>query len=144
MEVAKVLVIQVNVDVTVSTSFGLEFPAFAVILFTKEVLMNSSFVQSCVWCGVAFLRGHSGTLPTQARGYLLQKHLLSREKRRGVQVPSLAPFLGIASHFSLTTHSSRRRFAERFNSGVRLYELTIFSQKGTLSPCLCCMTFGRK
>jgi len=88
------LALRVNVDVIVSLSFGLEILASVVVPFAKEVFMNNSFVQSCVWCGVAFLRGHSGTLPTQARGYQSQKRLLSQEKRRGVRVPSLAPLLG--------------------------------------------------
>jgi len=59
------LAIKVDIEITVSILFGLEFWAFAAINFVKEVLMSNSFVQSSVWCGVAFLRGHSGTFQSK-------------------------------------------------------------------------------
>lgn len=69
------LAIEVDIEITVSILFGLEIWAFAAIQLVKEVLMNNSIVLSCVWCGVAFLRGQSGTLPIQMRGYQLHKCL---------------------------------------------------------------------
>ncbi len=68
-EVDNSLALKVSIQVNVSVLFGLEVGAFAA--FAKEVLMINSFVESCVWCGVAFLRGHSGTLPIQMRDYRL-------------------------------------------------------------------------
>jgi hypothetical protein len=55
--------------------------------------MENSFVLfSCVWCGVAFLRGLGGTLPTQMRDYrCLVENYLVQEKRREVRFLSLAP-----------------------------------------------------
>lgn len=67
----KGLAIRINIEVTVSILFGLEVWVFATLRFVKEVLMENPFVKSCVWCGVAFLRGHGGTLPIQTRGYQL-------------------------------------------------------------------------
>lgn len=61
------LAIKVNLEVTVSILFGLEVWASATLKCVMEVLMKDSFVKSCVWCGVAFLRGHSGTLPIRMR-----------------------------------------------------------------------------
>jgi len=72
----KGLAIGVNIEVTVSILFGLEVWVFATLQFVKGVLMENSFVKSCVWCGVAFLRGHGGTLPIQTRDY---------------QIPSICP-----------------------------------------------------
>lgn len=67
----KGLAIRINIEVTVSILFGLEVWVFATLRFVKEVLMENPFVKSCVWCWVAFLRGHGGTLPIQTRGYQL-------------------------------------------------------------------------
>lgn len=67
----KGLAIGVNIEVTVSILFGLEIWVFATLQIVKGVLMENSFVKSCVWCGVAFLRGHGGTLPIQTRDYQL-------------------------------------------------------------------------
>ena len=55
-----VLAIKVKIEITVSILFGLEVWAFVAINLVKEVLMKNSFVESCVWCGVAFLRGQVG------------------------------------------------------------------------------------
>lgn len=56
---------KLNIEVSVSILFGLEVLAFDVINFTKEVFMNNSFVNSCVWCGMAFLRGHGGAFQSK-------------------------------------------------------------------------------
>jgi len=74
----KGLAIEVNIEVTVSILFGLEVWVFATLQFVKGVLMENSFVKSCVWCGVAFLRGHGGTLPIQTRDYQLPSICLAR------------------------------------------------------------------
>jgi len=55
----------VDIEVTVSILFGLEIWVFATVQSVKEVLMENSFVKSCVWCGVAFLRGHGGTFQSR-------------------------------------------------------------------------------
>lgn len=65
------MVKRVDIELTVSILFGLEAWVFATLQFVKGVLMENSFEKSCVWCGVAFLRGHGGTLPNQARDYQL-------------------------------------------------------------------------
>jgi hypothetical protein len=61
------LELRVSIEANVEILSGLGAWAFAIIVFITEVLMNSSIVNSCVWCGVAFLRGHGGTLPIQMR-----------------------------------------------------------------------------
>lgn len=52
---SKSLDIQVNIEETVSVLFGLEVWVFASLQVMKGMLMENSFVTSCVWCGVAFL-----------------------------------------------------------------------------------------
>jgi hypothetical protein len=61
---------QVNIEVYVGISFGLELHMTELtetinigIKKVKEFAMNESFVNTCVWCGVAFLQGHGETLP---------------------------------------------------------------------------------
>ena len=63
---------KLNIEVSVSILFGLEVLAFDVVTFAKEVFMNNSFVNSCVWCGMAFLRGHGGAFQSKRE----IKHLL--------------------------------------------------------------------
>lgn len=66
----KGLEIKVGVELSVSILFGLEVSIKALLENLVEVLMRNSFVfVSCVWCGVAFLRGLGGTLPIQMRDY---------------------------------------------------------------------------
>lgn len=57
-----------SIEINVSILFGLEVGINAFLKSLVEVLMENSFVfLSCVWCGVAFLRGLGGTLPIQTR-----------------------------------------------------------------------------
>ena len=57
-----------SIEINVSILFGLEAGINALFKLIAEVLMENSFVLlSCVWCGVAFLQGLGGTLPTQTR-----------------------------------------------------------------------------
>ncbi len=69
----KDLELRVNIEVNVEILFGLEAWVFAMINTITENIMNNSIVNSCVWCGVAFLRGHGGTLPIQMRDYHLPR-----------------------------------------------------------------------
>ena len=69
----KNLELRVTIDGNVEILFGLGVWAFAMINIITEGIMNNSIVNSCVWCGVAFLRGHGGTLPIQMRDGLFQK-----------------------------------------------------------------------
>lgn len=63
-----VLEVRANIELNVSILFGLEVNIKAFINFLAEVFMKNSFVfLSCVWCGVAFLRGLGGILPIQMR-----------------------------------------------------------------------------
>ncbi len=62
------LAINVNIEVNTDISFGLESQVTELIQTinngvkkAKELVMNTLNVKSCVWCGVAFLRGHGGT-----------------------------------------------------------------------------------
>lgn len=57
----KGLVKSANVEILVSILFGLEVRISILVISLKEVLVDNPFVHSCVWCGVAFLRSHSGT-----------------------------------------------------------------------------------
>ncbi len=71
-----------NIDI----SFGLESQVTELIETInngvnqcKELVMNTSFVNSCVWCGVAFLRGHGGTFqPSREMRYWLKCLLVGR------------------------------------------------------------------
>ena len=69
------LEIKVSIEAKVGILFGLGVCAFAMVSNITEVLMNNSIVKSCVWCGVAFLRSHSGTLPIQMRELHAVKYL---------------------------------------------------------------------
>jgi len=69
------LELKVNIKVHVEVLFGLGVWAFAMINIIKESIMNNSIVNSCVWCGVAFLRGHGGTLSIQTRDWHLLRYL---------------------------------------------------------------------
>ena len=71
----KGLGLRVNIDVHVEILFGLGVWAFAMINIITENIMNNSIVNSCVWCGVAFLRGHGGTLPSQMRDWHMLRYL---------------------------------------------------------------------
>ena len=71
----KSLEVRVSIEANVSILFGLGVCAFAIVTTITEVLMNNSIVNSCVWCGVAFLRSHSGTLPIQMRELHAVKYL---------------------------------------------------------------------
>jgi len=55
---------EINADI----SFGLESQVTELVETikdgvnkAKELVMKISDVKSCVWCGMAFLRGHGGT-----------------------------------------------------------------------------------
>lgn len=57
-----------NVEINTDISFGLEYQVTELIETikdgvnkAKELIMKILNVKSCVWCGVAFLRGHGGT-----------------------------------------------------------------------------------
>ncbi len=67
--------LRVSIEANVEILFGLGVWASGTLSFVKEVAMNNSFVNSCVWCGVTFLRGHGGTLPIQVGDRLLYKYL---------------------------------------------------------------------
>ena len=59
--------LRISIEANVEILFGLGVRASEIINLIKEVSMNNSIVNSCVWCGVAFLRGHGGTLPIRMR-----------------------------------------------------------------------------
>ncbi|OGQ90022.1 MAG: hypothetical protein A2464_07730 [Deltaproteobacteria bacterium RIFOXYC2_FULL_48_10] len=60
--------IRIGIEFSVSILFGLEISIITLIAFIKETFMeNSIMLFACIWCGVAFLRGLGGTLPTQMR-----------------------------------------------------------------------------
>lgn len=68
------MTIQVGIEVNVDISFGLESQMTELtetintgIKKVKEFVMNNTFVNTCVWCGVAFLQGHGETLSIRAR-----------------------------------------------------------------------------
>lgn len=69
------LELRVSIEVNVEILFGLVVMVFAMIHIITEVTMDNPIVNSCVWCGVAFLRGHGGTLPIQMRDGHLQRYL---------------------------------------------------------------------
>jgi hypothetical protein len=50
------LEVRVSIEANVSILFGLGVCVFAIVLNITEALMNNAIVNSCVWCGVAFLR----------------------------------------------------------------------------------------
>jgi hypothetical protein len=64
----KELAVNVNMEINADISFGLESQVTELIETinvgvkkAKELVMKISDVKSCVWCGMAFLRGHGGT-----------------------------------------------------------------------------------
>ena len=64
------MTVQVGIEVYVDFSFGLESQMTELaetincgIKKVKEFDMKDLFVNTCVWCGVAFLQGHGETLP---------------------------------------------------------------------------------
>ena len=68
------MTVQVNIDVDVDISFGLESQMTELtetiktgIKKVKEFVMKTSIVKTCVCFGVAFLQGHGETLPTRTR-----------------------------------------------------------------------------
>lgn len=74
MKIIKDLTVQVDIEVDVDISFGLESQVTKLtetiktgIKKVKEFVMKRSFVKTCVWCGVAFLQGHGETLPIRMR-----------------------------------------------------------------------------
>jgi len=48
-------------EVSASILFGLGLVVSNAVNAAKEVIMINAIVNSCAWCGVAFLRGHGGT-----------------------------------------------------------------------------------
>ncbi len=54
-------------EMNVQFLFGLEFQLIAMCKNLWEMLMNSSFVNSYVWCGLALLRSPGGIRPIQMR-----------------------------------------------------------------------------
>lgn len=83
---------EVNVDI----SFGLESQVTELIdtvklgvVKLKELAMKITNVNSCVWCGVAFLRGHGGTFQPLREMRRYQKYLLvNRNVERFESSPS--------------------------------------------------------
>lgn len=73
---------EVNIDI----SFGLESQVTKLIETVisgvknlKELVMTIANVDSCVWCGVAFLRGHGGAFqPLREMQYFLKCLLANR------------------------------------------------------------------
>lgn len=81
---------EVNVDI----SFGLESQVTELIETIKsgvnqlkELAMKITNVNSCVWCGVAFLRGHGGTFQPLREMRLYQKYLLASRNVEGFESP---------------------------------------------------------
>lgn len=77
----KELAVNVNVEVNVDISFGLESQVTELIETIKtgvkklkELAMKITNVKSCIWCGVAFLRGHGGTFQPLREMRYYQKH----------------------------------------------------------------------
>lgn len=78
------MAINVSMEVNVDISFGLESQVTELIETfkfgvnkLKELAMKITNVNSCVWCGVAFLRGHGGTFQPLREMRLYQKYLLA-------------------------------------------------------------------
>lgn len=89
----KVLEVKANIELNVSILFGLEVNIKVFINFIAEVFMKNSFVfLSCVWCGVAFLRGLGGHFQSRREINVAERFCLIQEKRREVRFLSLAPF----------------------------------------------------
>ena len=62
------MTINVSMEINADISFGLESQVTELVETikdgvnkAKELVMKISNVKSCVWCGMAFLRGHGGT-----------------------------------------------------------------------------------
>ena len=53
----------------------------------KELVMNIANVSSCVWCGMAFLRGHGGTFQPLREVRALLKHSLASRNVEGFESP---------------------------------------------------------
>jgi len=91
------LEVQVNIEVHVAISFGLEVFAslFGLIAGFMEVFMKNSFaivaqVMACVWCGIAFLRSSGEKkIPIQARDHVRGDIYSAKRERRGFD--SLSP-----------------------------------------------------
>lgn len=80
----------VNVDI----SFGLESQVTELIetiktgvMKAKELAMKITNVNSCVWCGVAFLRGHGGTFQSLREMRHFLKYLLATKNVEGFESP---------------------------------------------------------
>lgn len=84
---SKGLDIQINIEITVSILFGLEVWVLASLQVMKGMLMENAFVKSYAWCGMAFLRGHGGTLPIRTRGYQLRNMYPAKRSAEGVESP---------------------------------------------------------
>lgn len=62
------MAVNVNVEANINISFGLESQATELVKTMisgldklEELVLKIANVNSSVWCGVAFLRGHGGT-----------------------------------------------------------------------------------
>lgn len=88
------LAVNVNMEVNVDISFGLESQVIELIEAIKfgvnqlkELAMKITNVNSCVWCGVAFLRGYGGTFQPLREMRLYQKYLLVNRNVEGFESP---------------------------------------------------------
>ncbi len=96
------MTVQVDIDVDVGISFGLESQMTELtetiktgIKKVKEFVMKIAFVNTCVWCGVAFLQGHGETLSIRARAISMHGfiYLVRRNVERFESFP-LHHFIG--------------------------------------------------
>ena len=92
----KVLTVQVDIDVDVGISFGLESQMTELtetiktgIKKVKEFVMKIAFVNTCVWCGVAFLQGHGETPSIRTRAISMHRfiYLVRRSVERFESFP---------------------------------------------------------
>lgn len=59
--------LKVSFEVSARISFGLSVLIPLLIKITEVLIMIDSLMYSCVWCGLAFLRGHGGINAIQTR-----------------------------------------------------------------------------
>ena len=98
----KELAVNVNMEVNIDISFGLESQVTELIETVKsgvknvkELVMKITNVNSCVWCGVAFLRGHGGTFQPKREMQYFLKYLLADRNVEGFESPPSHHFIHI-------------------------------------------------
>lgn len=99
------LEVKAGIKASVGFLFGLGVCAFANNIIVTEVLMNNTIVNSCVWCGVAFLRSPSGVLSIQMRRqHFAEIHVDPRETREVRFLSSALVFQQIPIDYSVSIY----------------------------------------